>query len=210
MLKKRFPELNLGFTDTSNLNGFLEQPATSPDEPYNYEEFFMGSVNNNVRSFIMLETNFVRHCKLNWSKVLMSRCALQQLVPASLKFGYSPSPTPRTASFPALKQSKLFINQPRVTLSSMNEFYTNDKEKSVLTNYLQMGDFAVCLHHAPDETSGQEVPGWYRVQVRFFKFYLDNHHDQVIQYPDDYNVVIMYVDFGSYATVPLEMVRKLM
>lgn len=53
MLKKRFPELNLGFTDTSNLNGFLEQPATSPDEPYNYEEFFMGSVNNNVRGFFI-------------------------------------------------------------------------------------------------------------------------------------------------------------
>ena len=168
MLKKRFPELNLGFTDTSNLNGFLEQPATSPDEPYNYEEFFMGSVNNNVRSFfILLGINLVRLCKLNWSKAWMLRCALQQLAPAFPKFGFNLSPIPHTANFPASKQSKLFTNAPLVTLSSMNEFYTNDKEKSVLTNYLQMGDFAVCLHHAPDETSGQEVPGWYRVQVSF-------------------------------------------
>ena len=50
----------------------------------------------------------------------------------------------------------------------MNEFYNADKEKSVLTNYLPMGDLAVCLHHAPDESSGQEIPGWYRVQVSAF------------------------------------------
>ena len=50
MLNKRFPELNLAFTDTSNLNAFYDQSVTSPDEPYNYEEFFMGSVNNNVNN----------------------------------------------------------------------------------------------------------------------------------------------------------------
>ena len=51
----------------------------------------------------------------------------------------------------------------------MNEFYSTDKDKSVLTTYLPIGDMAVCLHHAADETSGQEMPGWYRVQVRLIK-----------------------------------------
>ena len=92
----------------------------------------------------------------------------------------------------------------------MNEFYNADKEKSVLTNYLPMGDLAVCLHHAPDESSGQEIPGWYRVQVSAFLITSKNRKNQIIQYPDDHNVVIMYTDFGGYATVPLEMVRKLM
>ena len=69
MLNKRFPELNLAFTDTSNLNAFYDQSATapatapaSPDEQYNYDEFFMGSVNNNVSVLVA--------CKRNHKKVL--------------------------------------------------------------------------------------------------------------------------------------------
>ena len=47
----------------------------------------------------------------------------------------------------------------------MSDFYSMDKTESILTNYLMIGDFAVCLHHAPDEITGQELPKWYRIQV---------------------------------------------
>ena len=51
----------------------------------------------------------------------------------------------------------------------MSDFYSMDKTESILTNYLMIGDFAVCLHHAPDEITGQELPKWYRIQVNNFK-----------------------------------------
>jgi len=177
MLNKRFPELNLAFTDTSNLNAFYDQSATaattapaSPDEQYNYDEFFMGSVNNNSLQVELAEAVDVE-------------VRVTTIGPSFPEVWLQPFTHPTHAKFDRLE-------------TSMNEFYSTDKDKSVLTTYLPIGDMAVCLHHAADETSGQEMPGWYRVQI--------------IQYPDDHNVVIMYTDFGGYATVPLEMVRKLM
>ena len=92
----------------------------------------------------------------------------------------------------------------------MNEFYSKDKERSMLTTYLPIGDVAVCLYHTADETSGQEMPGWYRVQVRFFKHLIISLFYKIIQYPDNHNVVVMFTDFGGYATVSLEMVHKMM
>ena len=93
----------------------------------------------------------------------------------------------------------------------MSDFYSMDKTESILTNYLMIGDFAVCLHHAPDEITGQELPKWYRIQViqTFLeKTYLELYF-QIIQYPDDNHATVLYVDFGGYATVPIEMIRKL-
>jgi hypothetical protein len=78
----------------------------------------------------------------------------------------------------------------------MSDFYTRDNQESLLTYYLEMGDFAVCFHHAPDEITGQELGKWYRVQI--------------IQYPDDMHTCVLFLDFGGYATVPIEMIRKLM
>ena len=47
----------------------------------------------------------------------------------------------------------------------MSDFYSRDTELSILTNYLDLGSYAMCLHHSPDEHTGKELSKWYRVQV---------------------------------------------
>ena len=48
----------------------------------------------------------------------------------------------------------------------MSDFYNRDTQLSVLESYLELGAYAMCLHHSPDELTGKELPKWYRVQVR--------------------------------------------
>lgn len=80
--------------------------------------------------------------------------------------------------------------------ASMAEFYNRDVELSCLTEYLELGSYGSCLHHTPDEITGIESSKWYRIQV--------------IQYPDDLTATVLYLDFGGYASVPIEMLRKIM
>ena len=47
----------------------------------------------------------------------------------------------------------------------MTQYYNNDKTESILQTYPVIGDFAVSLHHAPDEHTGEELGRWYRIQV---------------------------------------------
>ena len=50
---------------------------------------------------------------------------------------------------------------------SMSDFYNRDTQLSVLDSYLELGAYAMCLHHSPDELTGKELPKWYRVQVHY-------------------------------------------
>ncbi|CAG5090280.1 Oidioi.mRNA.OKI2018_I69.PAR.g12539.t1.cds [Oikopleura dioica] len=82
--------------------------------------------------------------------------------------------------------------------SSMCEFYNADESISIIppSQYLPFGSYAAVLHHTTDEITGKEVGKWYRVQI--------------YQYTDDYNAMVLYLDFGNYASVPTEMIRQLM
>lgn len=82
--------------------------------------------------------------------------------------------------------------------TTMCDFYNADESVSVIppSQYLPFGSYAAVLHHTTDEFTGKEVGKWYRVQI--------------YQYTDDFNAVVLYLDFGNYASVPTEMIRQLM
>lgn len=169
ILKKKFPDLNLA--DVNNPAQSESYPEIPQDynEPYNYNEYWPGSVNNNILQVDLAEGVPVEVRVTAYS-------------PEFPSLWLQPYTHPSHEKFPRLE-------------ANMSDFYSMDKTESILTNYLMIGDFAVCLHHAPDEITGQELPKWYRIQI--------------IQYPDDNHVTVLYVDFGGYATVPIEMIRKL-
>jgi len=169
ILKKKFPDLNLA--DVNNPAQSESYPEIPQDynEPYNYNEYWPGSVNNNILQVDLAEGVPVEVRVTAYS-------------PEFPSLWLQPYTHPSHEKFPRLE-------------ANMSDFYSMDKTESILTNYLMIGDFAVCLHHAPDEITGQELPKWYRIQI--------------IQYPDDNHATVLYVDFGGYATVPIEMIRKL-
>ena len=56
---------------------------------------------------------------------------------------------------------------------------------------------------------------WLAAFLRYNKCIKQNYERfltnfKVIQYPDDLTATVLYLDFGGYASVPIEMLRKIM
>lgn len=77
--------------------------------------------------------------------------------------------------------------------AEMSEVYNNDDGTYFMDTYLELGSFAVAPLHSNENNKSTEK--WYRIQI--------------ISYPNDYEVMVVYLDWGEYATYPIEMVKQI-